>query len=199
MRDTPVTRTIQQWNDQSDLTLCNYFSTTFRTGWCVFTDRDINTYTDMVICYIGKCIDDFVPRITVRTFPNQKPWVNGEDTHEFLSAVLEQMSSLSPRLQEVAAQSGRHYTCHCGAQTVRHEEFTNLSVDLIPGATTEDLLQEYTKTVVFVLFCRRQSWTSGVSVEEQHAGRAHALQLCQKFKSPMACGMKLSLSLLVQA
>ncbi|KAI3351335.1 hypothetical protein L3Q82_005879 [Scortum barcoo] len=39
---------------------------------------DINTYTDVVIGYIGKCIDDVVPRITVQTFPNQKPWVNGE-------------------------------------------------------------------------------------------------------------------------
>ncbi|KAI3359443.1 hypothetical protein L3Q82_002939 [Scortum barcoo] len=33
---------------------------------------------DAVIGYIGKCIDDVVPRITVQTFPNQKPWVNGE-------------------------------------------------------------------------------------------------------------------------
>ncbi|KAI3362648.1 hypothetical protein L3Q82_001632 [Scortum barcoo] len=41
-------------------------------------DTDINTYTDAVIGYIGKCIDDVVPRITVQTFPNQKPWVNGE-------------------------------------------------------------------------------------------------------------------------
>ncbi|KAI3376378.1 hypothetical protein L3Q82_016860 [Scortum barcoo] len=40
--------------------------------------QNINTYTDAVIGYIGKCIDDVVPRITVRTFPNQKPWVNGE-------------------------------------------------------------------------------------------------------------------------
>ncbi|KAI3356722.1 hypothetical protein L3Q82_003400 [Scortum barcoo] len=39
-------------------------------------DTDINTNTDAVIGYIGKCIDDVVPRITVRTFPNQKPWVN---------------------------------------------------------------------------------------------------------------------------
>ncbi|KAI3376583.1 hypothetical protein L3Q82_016463, partial [Scortum barcoo] len=46
--------------------------------WCVFKDTDINTYTDAVIGYIGKCIDDVVPRITVQTFPNQKPWVNGE-------------------------------------------------------------------------------------------------------------------------
>ncbi|KAI3358299.1 hypothetical protein L3Q82_014676, partial [Scortum barcoo] len=74
-RDGPVTRTIQQWSDQSDSVLRDCFST---TEWCVFKDTDINTYTDAVIGYIGKCIDDVVPRITVRTFPNQKPWVNGE-------------------------------------------------------------------------------------------------------------------------
>ncbi|KAI3375634.1 hypothetical protein L3Q82_003953 [Scortum barcoo] len=42
------------------------------------THKHVNTYTDAVIGYIGKCIDDVVPRITVQTFPNQKPWVNGE-------------------------------------------------------------------------------------------------------------------------
>ncbi|KAI3362516.1 hypothetical protein L3Q82_012829 [Scortum barcoo] len=71
-RDGPVTRTIQQWSDQSDSALRDCFST---TEWCVFKDTDINTYTDTVIGYIGKCIDDVVPRITVQTFPNQKPWV----------------------------------------------------------------------------------------------------------------------------
>ncbi len=73
-RDRLVTCTIQQWSDQSDSVLRHCFST---TKWCVFLDNNINTYTDAVICYIGKCIDD-VPRITVWTFLNQKLWVNGE-------------------------------------------------------------------------------------------------------------------------
>ncbi|KAI3359037.1 hypothetical protein L3Q82_015413 [Scortum barcoo] len=54
-RDRPVTQTIQQWSDQSDSALRDCFST---TEWCVFKDTDINTYTDAVIGYIGKCIDD---------------------------------------------------------------------------------------------------------------------------------------------
>ncbi|KAI3376013.1 hypothetical protein L3Q82_016545, partial [Scortum barcoo] len=74
-RDGPVTRTIQQWSDQSDSAL-HATASARRSG--VFKDTEINTYTDAVIGYIGKCIDDIVPRITVRTFPNQKPWVNGE-------------------------------------------------------------------------------------------------------------------------
>ena len=74
-RDRPVTRTVQRWTEQSDSALQHCFST---TEWCVFEEEDINTHTDAVICYISKCIDDVVPRITVRTFPNQKPWINGE-------------------------------------------------------------------------------------------------------------------------
>ena len=71
-----MTRTIQRWSDQSDSALRDCFSTT--TEWDVFKDDNLNTNTDWVICYIGKCIDDVVPRITVRTFPNEKPWVNGK-------------------------------------------------------------------------------------------------------------------------
>ena len=33
----------------------------------MFKDDNLNTHTDSVFCYIGKCIDDVVP-----------PWVNGE-------------------------------------------------------------------------------------------------------------------------
>ncbi|XP_078017043.1 ubiquitin carboxyl-terminal hydrolase 37-like [Epinephelus lanceolatus] len=85
-----------------------------------------------------------------------------EDAHEFLTAVLEQMRGLAPLLQEAAAFMGTHYTCpvddhlvitmentrtckSCGAQSVRQEEFTNLSLDLIPGGSVEEMLQEYLK------------------------------------------------------
>ncbi len=33
--------------------------------------------------------------------------------------------------------------CRCGAQSKRQEEFTNLSLDLVPGSSVEELLQEY--------------------------------------------------------
>ena len=35
----------------------------------------IEEYTRSVIGFINKCIDDVVPTVTVRTFPNQKPWI----------------------------------------------------------------------------------------------------------------------------
>ena len=42
----------------------------------VFCDSSdgIEEYTTSVIGFINKCIDDDVPTVTVRTFPNQKPW-----------------------------------------------------------------------------------------------------------------------------
>ncbi|KAI3355346.1 hypothetical protein L3Q82_017886 [Scortum barcoo] len=76
-RDGPVTRTIQQWSDQSDSALRDCFST---TEWCVFKDTDINTYTDArpLDTSENASMTSHVPRITVWTFSKQKPWVNGE-------------------------------------------------------------------------------------------------------------------------
>ena len=37
----------------------------------------IEEYTTSVIGFINKCIDDIVPKVTVCTCPNQKPWITG--------------------------------------------------------------------------------------------------------------------------
>ena len=37
----------------------------------------IEEYTTSVISFINKCIDDIVHTVTVRTYPNQKPWITG--------------------------------------------------------------------------------------------------------------------------
>jgi hypothetical protein len=34
-------------------------------------------YTTSIIGFINKCIDDIVHTVTVRTYPNQKPWITG--------------------------------------------------------------------------------------------------------------------------
>ncbi|KAI4898534.1 hypothetical protein NFI96_016280 [Prochilodus magdalenae] len=39
---------------------------------------NLNEYTDSFTSYISKCTDDIVPKLSVRTFPNQKPWINTE-------------------------------------------------------------------------------------------------------------------------
>ena len=37
----------------------------------------IEEYGTSVTGFINKCIDDVVPTVTVRTCPNQQPWVTG--------------------------------------------------------------------------------------------------------------------------
>ena len=34
-------------------------------------------YTTSVTSFINKCIENFVPTVTVRTYPNQKSWITG--------------------------------------------------------------------------------------------------------------------------
>jgi hypothetical protein len=41
-----------------------------------FSD-DIEEYTTSVTGFSNKCIEDVVPTVTVRTYPNQKPWITG--------------------------------------------------------------------------------------------------------------------------
>ncbi|TKS69340.1 Ubiquitin carboxyl-terminal hydrolase 37 [Collichthys lucidus] len=79
------------------------------------------------------------------------------------SSVLDQIRSLCPQLQAAAASEGRIYSCPvedhlvfkmqktktckgCGAVSITEEEFTNLSLDLIPGGgTVEEMLRCYLK------------------------------------------------------
>ena len=44
----------------------------------------IEEYTTSVTGVINKCIDDVVPTVTVRTYPNQKPWITGNIRTELM-------------------------------------------------------------------------------------------------------------------
>jgi hypothetical protein len=37
----------------------------------------IEEFTTSITGFINKCINDIVPTVTVRTYPNQKPWITG--------------------------------------------------------------------------------------------------------------------------
>ncbi|KAI5623032.1 gastrula zinc finger protein XlCGF28.1-like [Silurus asotus] len=43
--------------------------------WCNSTSI-VNMFTEAVVGYIGKLADDTVQKTTIKTFPNQKPWVD---------------------------------------------------------------------------------------------------------------------------
>ncbi|KAK2859722.1 hypothetical protein Q5P01_004342 [Channa striata] len=85
-----------------------------------------------------------------------------KDAHEFLTSVLDQMRNSTPVLSQTAAMIGATYSCpirehlsfmmqntrtcnSCGLSSVRYEDFTNLSLNLLPGASVQEMLQDYLK------------------------------------------------------
>ena len=70
-------RSVQRWSDQSDSTLQDCFD---HVDWDMFrieSNNNIDVYADSVSEFISKCIGDVVPTATIKTFPNQKPWIDG--------------------------------------------------------------------------------------------------------------------------
>ncbi|KAK1889445.1 Ubiquitin carboxyl-terminal hydrolase 37 [Dissostichus eleginoides] len=101
-----------------------------------------------------------------------------KDAHEFITSVLDQMRNLSPLLQDIATCMGQTYTCpvernmvfqmenirtckRCRKQSRRDEVFTNLSLDLFPGVSVEEMLQEYQKETELEYKCDCGGRTSG--------------------------------------
>ncbi len=65
-----------RWSDQSVATLQDALDVTDRDMFRRSSHDDINMFTKAVVGFIGKLVDDCVPRITIRTLPNQKLWVD---------------------------------------------------------------------------------------------------------------------------
>ena len=65
---------MKKWSDEADAKLQDCFAI---TDWNMFRDSSngIEEYTTSVIGFINN--DDIVPTVTIRTYPNQKPWITG--------------------------------------------------------------------------------------------------------------------------
>ncbi|KAF7641217.1 hypothetical protein LDENG_00288860, partial [Lucifuga dentata] len=93
-QEKPVSRVVYKWNKEADEVLQDCFETTD-------SDGNINAHTDSVIGYISKCIDDVVPKVTIRTYHNQKPWV-GQEIRAKLKARANAFNSGDPDAYKVA-------------------------------------------------------------------------------------------------
>ncbi|XP_005740929.1 ubiquitin carboxyl-terminal hydrolase 37-like, partial [Pundamilia nyererei] len=102
-----------------------------------------------------------------------------KDAHEFLTLFLNEIKSLSPHLKRKAALLGRSYTCpvedhhvfkmenmrtckSCGHQSSHQEEFTNLSLDLVPEGSVKNMLETYLKEQKIEFLCDCGGMTSEV-------------------------------------
>ena len=76
-QEAPMLRCIQCWTDQSDYTLQDCYG---HMDWDMFrvdSENNIDVYSDSLSEFIRKCIGDVVPTVTIKSFPNQKPWIYG--------------------------------------------------------------------------------------------------------------------------
>ncbi|XP_071349293.1 ubiquitin carboxyl-terminal hydrolase 37-like isoform X2 [Trachinotus anak] len=102
-----------------------------------------------------------------------------KDAHEFLTSVLDQMRCLGQQLQVLASSIGSTYSCpveghlvfkmqntrtckSCGAESTREEEFTHLSLDLVPAhGTVQQMLEHYLIETELDFTCECGATTSG--------------------------------------
>ena len=75
-QEVPMLRSIQCWSDQSESMLQDCFD---HADWDMFrvASKNIDEHTDTVTEFIRKCMGDVVPTVTIKTYPNQKLWIDG--------------------------------------------------------------------------------------------------------------------------
>ena len=76
MPEPVVTREVRLWTAESEETLCDALSD---VDWEMFwesTDNDVSVFTDVVTSFVATLTDNVIPSAMVKSFPNQKPWVN---------------------------------------------------------------------------------------------------------------------------
>ncbi|KAK2921577.1 hypothetical protein Q8A73_001062 [Channa argus] len=79
----PVTKQVKLWTPETETTLQDCFAL---TDWDVFkaattledSSISVQDYAEYVTGYISTCVDNIVPTILIRKFPNQKPWINSQ-------------------------------------------------------------------------------------------------------------------------
>ncbi|KAK3534809.1 hypothetical protein QTP86_026082 [Hemibagrus guttatus] len=74
-QEVPAQREFTRWTDQSVAALQDALDD---ADWDMFwrSSDDINVFTEAVVGFIGNLADDTVQKTIIRTFPNQKPWVD---------------------------------------------------------------------------------------------------------------------------
>ncbi|KAG5284759.1 hypothetical protein AALO_G00030160 [Alosa alosa] len=75
--DPPVTKEVKRWTDQSEARLQDALS---NVDWEMFktNSADISEFTEVSLSYINMLTDSIIPTVKIRSFPNQKPWVDRE-------------------------------------------------------------------------------------------------------------------------
>jgi hypothetical protein len=89
-----VTRSIKKWSDEEYAKLKDSFARMVYSSMHQDSSDGIEVYTTSVTGFINKCIDDVIPTVTVRTYPNHKPCIGNRQHSRRAAAFKEQDSNL---------------------------------------------------------------------------------------------------------
>ena len=71
-----MTQEVRRWTTESEEMLCDMLSD---MNWEMFrdnADNDVSVFMDVVTSFVATLIDNVVPTAMVKSFPNQKLWVD---------------------------------------------------------------------------------------------------------------------------
>ena len=75
--EQPTVRNVQSWDAGNIDTLQGCLEC---TDWTIFKDSttSLDEYADSVTSYVKFCVDTCIPVRSIRSYSNQKPWVNND-------------------------------------------------------------------------------------------------------------------------
>ena len=80
-QESPAVREVTQWIDQSEAALRSALDSVDRDMFRCSSGGDINEFTETIVGFIAKMVEDTTPKATIRTFPNQKRgWIKPSAT-----------------------------------------------------------------------------------------------------------------------
>jgi hypothetical protein len=82
----------------------------------------IEDYTTAVTGFINKCIDDIVSTVTVRTYPNQKPWIAGN----ILTELKGRAAAFKERDSDLEAYKKSRYALRRTIKQAKHQYRTKI-------------------------------------------------------------------------
>ncbi|KAK1793638.1 hypothetical protein P4O66_012012 [Electrophorus voltai] len=118
-REASVQKEVTRWTDQLVAALQDALDD---ADWDMFrrSTDDVSEFTEAVVGFIGKLVDDTIPRATIKKFPNQKPWVDrtirealnsctAAYNAEIISGNMDEYKSVAYGVRRAVREAKRHY------------------------------------------------------------------------------------------
>ena len=91
----------------------------------VASENIIDLYTDFVAGFIRMCIENVVPTVTIRTYPNQKPWIDWSINEKLKPRTMDvyKQTSYNPVRQSMRQHDSTVTKCCVAIQRLIHKVY----------------------------------------------------------------------------